>query len=207
MEQMEQTQMRTIAGLFDDRARAMAAIHDLLDRGVPRTDISIIANNAGDWDAEDSESEAGAETGAGLGAVAGGAGGLLAGLGLFTIPGIGPVVGAGWLMTTAAGAAAGAVLGGAAGGFVAWLTGHGVSESDAHVFAEGLRRGGTLVTIQVDDDLVIAAEAIFLKHTVDIAARRDKFAEEGWARFDDHAPPYINLDRNGPDDPRPAGGL
>ncbi|MDB5556382.1 MAG: hypothetical protein JWL86_6366 [Rhizobium sp.] len=196
--------MRTIAGLFDDRDDAMAAIGDLLDRGVPRTDISIIANNAGDWYAEDSESEAGAEAGAGIGAIAGGASGLLAGLGLFTMPGIGPVVGAGWLMTTAAGAATGAILGGAAGGFVAWITGHGVNEGDAHVFAEGLRRGGTLVTVQVADDLVIATEATFLKHSVDVAARRDAFAEEGWARFDDHAPPYINLERSGPDSGRPV---
>jgi hypothetical protein len=195
--------MKTIAGLFDHRDDAMAAIDDLLVRGVPRTDISIIANNAGDWYAEDSETEAGAETGAGLGAIAGGAGGLLAGLGLFTIPGIGPVVGAGWLMTAAAGAATGAILGGAAGGFVAWITGHGVSEGDAHVFAEGLRRGGTLVTIQVDDDLVLAAEAIFLKHSVDVAARRDELAEEGWARFDDHAPPYLNQDRNKAQGTRP----
>lgn len=195
--------MKTIAGLFDNRDDAMAAIGDLLDRGVPRTDISIIANNAGDWYAEDSESEAGAETGAGLGAIAGGAGGLLAGLGLFTIPGIGPVVGAGWLMTAAAGAAAGAILGGAAGGLVAWLTGHGVNESDAHVFAEGLRRGGTLVTVQIADDLVISAEAIFLKHSVDVAARRDAFAEEGWARFDDHAPPYLDTKGNGPERGQP----
>ena len=199
--------MKTISGLFDDRDDAMAAIGDLLDRGVPRTDISIIANHAGDWYAEDSESEAGAETGAGLGAIAGGAGGLLAGLGLFTIPGIGPVVGAGWLMTAAAGAAAGAILGGAAGGLVGWLTGHGVSESDAHVFAEGLRSGGTLVTVRVADDLVIATEAIFLKHSVDVAARRDRLAREGWARFDDHAPPYLNLDRNISDGARPTSRL
>jgi len=194
--QLEDERMKTISGLFDDRNDAMAAISDLLDRGVPRTDISIIANNAGDWYAENSENEAGAEAGAGLGAIAGGAGGLLAGLGLFTIPGIGPVVGAGWLMTAAAGAAAGAILGGATGGFVAWLTGHGVNETDAHVFAEGLRRGGTLITARVSDDLVIATEAIFLKHSVDVAARRDRFARDGWARFDDHAPPYLNADRN-----------
>jgi hypothetical protein len=195
---MEDESMKTIAGLFDHRDDAMAAITDLLDRGVPRADISILANNAGDWYAEDSESEAGAETGAGLGAIAGGASGLLAGLGFLTLPGIGPIVGAGWLMTTAAGAATGAILGGAAGGLVAWITGHGVSERDAHVFAEGLRRGGTLVTVQVADDLVIAAEAIFLKHSVDVAARRDALAKEGWARFDDHAPPYDKPDRDVP---------
>ena len=64
---------------------------------------------------------------------------------------------------------------------------NGVDERDAHVFAEGLKRGGTLVTAKVPDALVVAAEAIFLKHGVDIAARRDDYHAEGWSRFDDKA--------------------
>jgi hypothetical protein len=64
----------------------------------------------------------------------GGAVGLLAGLGLLAIPGIGPVVAAGWLVSTAAGAAAG----GATGGLIGALTQAGVSEEDAHVYAEGV---------------------------------------------------------------------
>lgn len=50
-----------------------------------------------------------------IGAAVGGAGGLLAGLGAFAIPGIGPVVGAGWLVATLVGAAAGGVAGGLLG--------------------------------------------------------------------------------------------
>jgi hypothetical protein len=49
-----------------------------------------------------------AGTGAGVGAGLGGAAGLLAGLGLLAIPGLGPVVAAGWLAATAVGATAGA---------------------------------------------------------------------------------------------------
>jgi hypothetical protein len=67
---------------------------------------------------------------------------LLAGLGLLAIPGLGPVVAAGWLASTALGA----VAGGAAGGLIGALTAAGVSQEDAHVSAEGIRRGGTLVT-------------------------------------------------------------
>jgi len=33
------------------------------------------------------------------------------------------------------------------------LTESGVPENDAHVYAEGVRRGGTLVTARVDDDV------------------------------------------------------
>src|SRR6185369_6616916 len=79
-----------------------------------------------------------AGAGAGVGAAVGGTAGLLAGLGLMAIPGVGPVVAAGWLVSTLAGAAAG----GLAGSVVGALTQAGVSKEDADVYAEGLRRGG-----------------------------------------------------------------
>jgi hypothetical protein len=186
--------MKTLAGLFDTRSDAMQAIDDLIERGISRNDISIVSNDSGGWYDEDSKEEAGAETGAGIGAIAGGAGGLLAGLGVLAIPGIGELVAAGWLLSAAAGAAAGAIVGGAAGGLVAWLMDHGIDEQDAHVFAEGLKRGGTLVTARVPEELAVGAEAIFLKHSVDIAARRDDLAAEGWTRFDDHVPSHLNIE-------------
>ena len=76
-----------------------------------------------------------------------GTAGLLAGLGLLAIPGLGPVVAAGWLAATAVGAAAGA----ATGGVVGALTEAGVSREDADSYAEGVRRGGTLVSARVAD--------------------------------------------------------
>jgi hypothetical protein len=191
--------MKTLSGLFDTRKDATLAIEDLVERGIDRSAISILSNDSAGWYDEDSEEEAGAEKGAGIGAVAGGAGGLLAGLGMLVIPGIGELVAAGWLLSTAAGAAAGAIIGGATGGVVAWLMDNGVDERDANVFAEGLKRGGTLVTVEVADELVVAAEAIFLKHGVDTAARRDDYHAEGWTRFDDKASAPQVMKREGPD--------
>lgn len=133
--------MRTVTGLFDDYADASSAVSELEAQGVPSSDISIVSNN-GDRRHEESNAAEGAGTGAGIGAVVGGAGGLLTGLGLMAIPGVGPVVAAGWLAATAAGAAAGAVAGGAAGGIIGALTSSGVPERDAHFYAEGVRRGG-----------------------------------------------------------------
>src|SRR5207344_1400083 len=103
------------------------------------SDINIIASNADNWyqsdrksgkgtfpdrdlDGKDDRAEA-AGAGAGVGAAVGGTAGLLAGLGLMAIPGVGPVVAAGWLVATTVGAAAGAATGGLIGG----LTGAGVS--------------------------------------------------------------------------------
>src|SRR6185312_10597876 len=151
--------MRTVSGLYDNYDDAQDAVGELEASGIPSSDISIVANNSEDWYESDEPSEAAedAGTGAGIGAAVGGVGGLLTGLGVMAIPGVGPVVAAGWLVATAAGAAAGALAGGAAGGLIGAMTESGVPEEDAHVYAEGVRRGGTLVTAKVDDSVYTTA--------------------------------------------------
>ncbi|MGD9478701.1 general stress protein [Shinella sp. G-2] len=183
--------MRTVTGLFDDYSDASAAVSALEARGVPSSDISIVSNNVDERHNDESNAAKGAGTGAGIGAAVGGVGGLLTGLGIMAIPGVGPVVAAGWLAATAAGAVAGAVAGGATGGLIGALTESGVSEDDAHVYAEGVRRGGTLVTAKVDESLQAEAEAILRRSSwVDPDERRAVYAEDGWTRFDDSRAPY-----------------
>ena len=181
--------MRNVTGLFDTYEHASQAVHALRDAGIQSADISLIANSPDDIDEVDTVGE-GATTGAEVGAVLGGAGGLLAGLGILAIPGLGPVVAGGWLFAAAMGAVAGAGVGAATGGIVGALTGAGIPESDAHVYAEGVRRGGALVTARVDETRAPAAAAI-LKNAngVDIADRRRLYEQEGWERFDEDAPP------------------
>src|ERR1700712_2524480 len=154
---------QTLTGLFDQYDDARRAVQDLEAAGVPHRDISIVANSAsGAHEREPVGSAAGddAGTGAGIGAAVGGVGGLLAGLGMLAVPGLGPVVAAGWLASTIAGALGGAVVGGAAGGLVGALTHAGVPEEDAHVYAEGVRRGGTLITAKVDEELIPTVQRI-----------------------------------------------
>lgn len=191
--------MKTLTGLFDNYDDAADAVGELEATGVPRSDISIIANNRDNWyQARQSDAGEDAATGAGVGAVIGGAGGLLTGLGVMAIPGVGPVVAAGWLAATAAGVVAGAVAGGAAGGIIGGLTESGVDESDAHVYAEGVRRGGTLVTAKVDDNLVPNAEEILRSGSVDLAERRRTYEAGGWTGFDPDAGDYASdeIDRD-----------
>jgi hypothetical protein len=184
--------MQTVSGLFDDYDDAQDAVGELEASGVSSSDISIVANNSDDWYGTDgSEAAEGAGTGAGIGGVIGGAGGLLTGLGVMAIPGVGPVVAAGWLAATAVGAVAGAVVGGAAGGIIGALTDSGVPERDANVYAEGIRRGGTLVTARVSDELATTAQRILGRPTaVDLASRRQDYEAEGWTAFDPAAPSY-----------------
>ncbi|WEZ85553.1 hypothetical protein P6U16_26285 (plasmid) [Rhizobium sp. 32-5/1] len=183
---------KTVTGLFDTYSDASSAVGQLKVAGIPDSDISIVSNNS-DGRYTDNESDAAedAGTGAGIGAAVGGVGGLLTGLGIMAIPGVGPVVAAGWLAATAAGAVTGAVVGGAAGGIVGALTDSGVDERDAHVYAEGVRRGGTLVTAKVDDARSLEAEAILQRSNwVDLPTRRTAYSGEGWTSFDDKADPY-----------------
>ena len=184
---------QTVTGLYDTYDAAVSAVNDLEAAGVPHSEISIVANNVDNRYDRDRTSHAGADagTGAGIGAAVGGVGGLLTGLGLLAIPGVGPVVAAGWLVATAVGAVGGAVVGGAAGGLVGSLTGAGVPEHDANFYAEGVRRGGTLVTARVDDARAPAAREILQRHNwVDPAVRGAAYREGGWTGFDANAPAY-----------------
>lgn len=187
---------RTITGLFDTYDDAKSAVNDIEAAGIPHRDISIVANNIDNrytvaGEARPSKAVKGAEAGATYGGVVGGGAGLLAGLGMLAIPGVGPVIAAGWLVATVAGAAAGAAAGGAAGGIIGSLTNAGVSKEHAHVYAEGVRRGGTLVTAHVEEDRTKAVEAIMTKYrSVDPETRGTAYREGGWKAFDEKAPPY-----------------
>lgn len=194
--------MATVSGLFDHYDDALTAVNKLQALGIDRAQISIVANNADDWygrrtvdTTDDSNAGEGAATGAGVGAVVGGAGGLLTGLGLMAIPGVGPVVAAGWLVATGVGAVAGAAAGGAVGGIVGAMTSEGVPEERAHVYAEGVRRGGTLVSARVPGDREIEAQAILDEEaSVDVAVRERAYRDEGWSRFNPDAPVYTTAE-------------
>jgi hypothetical protein len=184
--------MRTVTALFDTYDHASSAVRALKDAGFSSADISLIANNvAGDIADDDMDAGEGAAAGAGVGAVAGGGAGLLAGLGALAIPGIGPVIAGGWLIATAVGAIAGAAVGGVAGGLLGALANAGVPEEEAHVYAEGVRRGGTLVSVRADDVRADTASAILNNAAgVDIDRRRSDYLAEGWGGFDENDPAY-----------------
>ena len=196
---------QTITRLFDTYADATAAVRALKEAGVPHDDISVIASNADGTHAErandgvdthDGVNDHGDVTrGTSTGAVLGGAGGLLAGLGLLAIPGLGPIVAAGWLAATAAGAGIGALGGAATGGLVGALKNAGHSEDEANVYSEGVRRGGTLVSVRAPDELRGEIEAAFDSNAgVHASSRGDAYRQSGWTGFDANAAPYDTAD-------------
>jgi hypothetical protein len=182
---------QTVTSLYDTYDDAVAAAGALAKAGIPISDISIISNNADNRSERTHHAADDAKKGAGLGAAVGGIGGLLNGLGVMALPGVGPVVAAGWLAATEVGAAGGAVIAGAAGGLVGMLTSAGAPERDANIYAEGVRRGGTLVAARVADaQAPIAHEILQRYRCVDPMVRAAAYRESGWSSFDKNAPVY-----------------
>jgi hypothetical protein len=190
---------QTISRAYNSHAEARAVVQALEAAGIGHNDISIVASNADDWykdgkpstypdrdlDGKDDRGEA-AAAGAGVGAAVGGAAGLLTGLGIMAIPGVGPVVAAGWLVATLAGAAAG----GATGSIIGALTQAGVSKEDADVYAETIRRGGALVSARVNDADASRIQSIMDRSSLNMADRATAYRKAGWNRFDPAASPY-----------------
>jgi uncharacterized protein (TIGR02271 family) len=209
---------KTLVGLYDHLHQARDTVQDLVDAGFDRNGINLVANASAEEysryfddegryraDAYDADATAdpayrderahrddltpgeGAAAGAGIGATVGGLGGLLMGLGLLAIPGVGPALAAGPIVS----ALVGAGIGAAAGGLMGALVNSGVPEEEAGYYAEGVRRGGSLVSLTVEDDRVAEAERIMNRHDpVDLDERVSTWRESGFERYDAEADPY-----------------
>lgn len=197
---------QAITRLFDDHEAAAAAVRQLEAAGIPHDDISLIAGDSEGRhltrgrrdrvDDGDNDAAEGAAKGAATGGLIGGGAGLLAGLGMLAIPGLGPVVAVGWLASTAVGALVGAAGGGAAGGLLGALKDAGHSDADANVYAEGVRRGGALVSVRPSNaaDTATAERILIGGGGVDAATRGAAYREAGWQSFDPDAAP-LNSDQ------------
>jgi len=137
---------KTIAGFFRTRAEAETAESALFDAGFTRDRVSLVAGDTRGHETpalgpiKDVEGDTELAKDAFLGSAIGLAVGMIA----VFIPGIGPLIAAGPL----GGAIAGLSVGAGAGGLVGLLKDHGVSEEEAEFYAEGVRRGGALITAQ-----------------------------------------------------------
>lgn len=177
--------MKTVVALFDHITEAQAAVQALVNDGFDRSRISLVAGDreglySSSLDQTVDEGDATA-TGAATGAVLGGIGGVLVGLGALAIPGIGPVIAAGPLIAGLIGAGVGATV----GGLVGALVDAGLPEEHAGYYAEGVRRGGSLVSVESADADVNRVIAILDRHDpVDINERVSTWRASGWRGFD-----------------------
>jgi hypothetical protein len=105
--------------------------------------------------------------------------GLISGLGALTIPDIGPVVAAGWLVSSADVIAAGL----AQRGLVCALTDSGLNERRVRLYVNGVRGGATLVAVRSDCEHHALTQTILQRHNpidpevFDMAHRYHSFDE------------------------------
>jgi stress response protein YsnF len=190
--------MNTIVGTYRTIEEAQKVVNDLVNAGIDRDNISLVASDADGryqhltkrTDVTDDDDVSAGE-GALVGGLGGGLLGFALGLGALAIPGIGPVLAFGPLVGALVGAGAGAVT----GGLAASLIDMGIDETDAHTYAEAVRRGYTLVTVHVPEEDTDEARAIMSRYNVvDIDERADFWGSQGWTGYDVNAKPFTTQD-------------
>lgn len=185
--------MKNIIGLFETEAAADHAVKALQEAGFSKNNFSMVTrqnsivqkvNRAEDQ--KEGAIQADNKLGAAGGAVVGGITGLLAGVAALAIPGIGPVVAAGSIAAALGTVAAGTGMGAAVGGLLGALTSLGISEEEAHLYAEGVKRGGILVIVEADEASALLANQVMQEAgAVEVDIRREMWESTGWNRFDE----------------------
>jgi uncharacterized protein (TIGR02271 family) len=93
------------------------------------------------------------------------------------------------------GAGVGAAAGAVTGGITASLIDTGVDEERAGYYAEGIRRGGALLTIEVEDNWADRAADIMNSYgPVDLDTRAAEWHASGWQGYDEQAASYTPSD-------------
>ena len=167
-----------IFGLVKTETQARSAIVALEAAGFIATDISVLggsdhydingvpqtgfAKTRDVGHTNSTKAPEGATAGVATGGALGGLAGWLIGIGALAIPGIGPFVAAGPIMTALSGAAIGATAGGVTGA----LIGYGIPEYEARLYAGKLETGHILIGVHAIDANEAAAARKALESVV-----------------------------------------
>lgn len=179
----------SVVGLFDTYEHAHYVVRQLLAEGFTASQISVVATDPGGTVRRERVDETGnmagegAVSGAASGMLVGGLIGLLVGATTLAAPPVGFVI-AGPI----AGLLAGAGIGAISGGLLGALIGVGIPEEEAHVYAESVRRGSVLVTVQATGAEAIRAQQIIATAgAVDISQRAALYRAHGFTTYDPNA--------------------
>lgn len=161
------------SGYADDEISVLAKKKDKLDRIEDETDVDV--------EKEHADGAVGGVGGAVAGGVLGGAGALLLELGVFSIPGVGPLLAAGPIAVTLGGI----IAGGAVGGVVGALIDLGFSEEDAEEYKNYLDQGNILVLVEERDNKDAVYENFYQNESLnrDGYENRDRYEEMNRERY------------------------
>jgi hypothetical protein len=149
--------MKAAIGVYESHEKAVAALQDLQKAGYPVNQLSIIGkadlvDNHIHVKTNDNVEKAEVS----LGVVGGAILGVLAGVGIFAIPGLGFLYGAGALVGAMMGAEGGII----AGGVAAILTGMGMNEAVALKYEKHLNEGKFIIFAQGDEGEIKHAKEV-----------------------------------------------
>ena len=152
--------MHHVTGVFSSPRAAERAVQELIDEHFDPDDVSILVTDKTGTHEEGAEHETGVAEGAVAGAALGGAlgatGAVLVATGVIVGPGLG-LLAAGPLLAALKGAAAGAAAGLEAGA----PAGLGFWKDEAHIHAEGLKKGGVVVAVPAEHEHAEHARKVF----------------------------------------------
>jgi hypothetical protein len=138
----------SVFGLYRDRESLERCLTVLKDGGYDLADVSVLmSENSGGRDLA-TEKHSKAPEGTVTGAMIGGVLGLLAGISVLAIPGAGPFIAAGPIVSALAGLGAGGAIGGMAGA----LIGLGIPEYEAKRYEGRLKEGHILVSVHCSNE-------------------------------------------------------
>lgn len=184
--------MKTVVGVFSAMADARRAARELEEIGIPNGAISLIAGNQTDkhrqyLDESKRESKT-AGAAAASGASFGGGVGILASLVVLAIPGVGPILGGGAIVTILTGLGIGA----AGGGLIAAFHDMAIPHDEAPLYEEAVRRGELLLVAQIDDPMEPrVADIMTTSGARNIQDMADTWREEGWSGPKSDPHPYV----------------
>ena len=152
---------QTLVATFDHQDAAERALSGLHEAGFGGQEISIMAKDPRrlkEVDAEFVEGTLMEEAGKVGGIFGGVVGGLMGLFGMF-IPGVGPIVASGAILSLLCGTAIGA----AAGGLIGGLAGMGVPQTEAEIFVNSLKEDKILLVISAGSERILEAKQIIAR--------------------------------------------
>jgi hypothetical protein len=154
-----------VFGIYPNATQAERTVDQLLAAHFRNDDISVLLpdnkSTKGFAHEKNTKAPEGTTTGVTTGGAIGGTLGLLAGIGALAIPGVGPFIAAGPIMS----ALAGLGVGGAVGGLIGALVGMGIPEYEAKRYEGRIKEGGVLLSVHCDTSEEINRAKDVLKHS------------------------------------------
>jgi uncharacterized membrane protein len=190
----------TVVGLFRTPEDADQAVQSLKSQGLNDSQISVMVREEtlpkGRFEAISKAEEVtfGQIAGATAGATVGIFAGVLLGLTALAVPGVGPILSAGTFATLLGSAVAGSGVGAVAGGLlVGGLAKMGLSEEQAHLYAEGVKRGGLLLAVHTDEAHLEQVERSLREaNAADMNVLQATWQKDDWSRFEETVAPNNN---------------